>query len=79
MAREFDCFDCGQDTGEYGLNEYYAVHNHVWALTGLGPEDGLLCVGCLERRIGRQLSGGDFPDVFINRWGSLRLESRMHA
>lgn len=79
MARDFDCLDCGQDTGEFGLNEYYAVHNDVWAQTGLGPEDGLLCIGCLEQRIERQLTAADFPAVFINRWGSPRLESRLHA
>jgi hypothetical protein len=71
----FDCLDCGQDTE--GLNEYYMVYDHVWAQAGLSPDGGNLCVGCLEQGIGRQLRPEDFPPVFINQWGSPRLESRM--
>jgi len=32
----------------------------VWAQTGLGPHDGLLCLDCIERRIGRLLRYTDF-------------------
>jgi hypothetical protein len=56
------------------------VHDEVWARTGLGGDDGQLCIGCLEKRIGRRVGPGDFIDAPINQIGmdrSLRLESRL--
>lgn len=75
----FHCVDCGENTSEHngGLNEYYMVHDGVWALSGLGPNDGMLCIDCLERRIGRCLTAKDFPPVFINGFGSARMEARL--
>ncbi len=66
------CVDCGRLTRD----EYYNVHDHVWPLD---PDGGMLCVGCLEHRIGRRLVGGDFPDVPINdpRGASPRLRARL--
>jgi hypothetical protein len=32
----------------------------VWAATGLGPLDGLLCLADLEQRLGRPLRYDDF-------------------
>jgi hypothetical protein len=54
------CADCGRDT--IGV-EYYMVHDHVWAAAGMADDadSEFLCTGCLERRLGRPLSGGDFP------------------
>ena len=55
----FRCVDCGKDTGgETG--EYYTVANDVWAASGLAPNGGMLCLACLERRIGRLLTVEDF-------------------
>jgi hypothetical protein len=53
----FRCVDCGKDTGG---GEYYMVGDDVWAASGLAPNGGMLCLGCLERRIGRLLTGEDF-------------------
>jgi hypothetical protein len=55
------CVECAADPG------YYLVRDEVWAAGGLAPDGGLLCTGCLERRIGRPLAREDFPDVPINR------------
>jgi hypothetical protein len=43
-------------------------------MEGMG---GCLCIGCLERRIGRRLKRKDFPDHELN-WlsGTPRLRSR---
>jgi hypothetical protein len=38
------CRDCGADV----LNESYMVTDEVWQRGGLSPDDGRLCVGCLE-------------------------------
>jgi hypothetical protein len=53
---EFDCIDCGGDFDEFD----YVVEDAVWAAGGLAPTGGLLCIGCLERRLGRRLTRDDF-------------------
>ena len=60
----FDCFDCGENT--HYLNEYYMVTNTLWA--EYFPERcGMLCIGCLESRMGRNLVAKDFPGhILIN-------------
>lgn len=40
--------------------EVYTVKRNVWQAAGVGPMDGCLCIGCLEKRIGRELTGWDF-------------------
>jgi hypothetical protein len=57
-----DCVDCSVDTINAG--EYYAVRDDVWPLD---PRGGMLCIGCLEERIGRRLTPADFTDAPINR------------
>lgn len=58
------CVDCGQHTDL--LNEYYHVHNEVWAEARTDEAESMLCIGCLETRIGRQLTPADFSDAPIN-------------
>jgi hypothetical protein len=63
------CHDCGVDTLPAGWGEraeYYMVHDEVWANAGMGPLDGLLCVGCLERRLRRRLVPDDFTEARMN-------------
>jgi hypothetical protein len=47
------------------IDEYYMVHDRVWehATNGL---DGHLCIGCLERRLGRTRQASDFPARPVN-------------
>jgi hypothetical protein len=42
--------------------EVYYVHPHVWEASGVGFWNGVLCIGCLEKRIGRRLQPFDFID-----------------
>lgn len=59
----FVCLDCQVNTSD--INEYYMVHNHIW--NRIVPEgSGMLCIGCLETRLGRELNFGDFTDALIN-------------
>jgi hypothetical protein len=78
MSRKrFECVDCGIDTGK--SNEYYMLRDEVWALTGLGPR-GMLCIGCVETKIGRKLHKSDFNDSFVNTFPmprSMRLVDRL--
>lgn len=57
------CVDCKIDTCY--VNEYYMVHDSLWPL----EVDGMLCVGCLEARIGRELVPTDFLDISANYIG----------
>lgn len=58
----FACVDCGVDTGR--ISEYYMLLDEVWAAAG--NIRGMLCIGCLEARLGRQLSARDFSDAPLN-------------
>lgn len=68
------CFDCGIDTLAIGSN-WYMVHDHVWTaawpdtkqLNGAAkPLSEILCLRCLEQRIGRALTRSDFTDAPVN-------------
>jgi hypothetical protein len=41
-------------------SELYTVREKVWQAAGLEENGGCLCVGCLEKRLGRQLRPKDF-------------------
>jgi hypothetical protein len=41
-------------------SEVYSVHGAVWKAAGMKPHGGCLCIGCLEKRIGRKLKPRDF-------------------
>jgi hypothetical protein len=74
------CVDClNETTFTKGNEEYYMVHNALW-LKANPQINGMLCIGCLENRIGRRLMQADFTDVPINqpsRSNSKRLASRL--
>jgi hypothetical protein len=40
--------------------EIYQVRNAVWKASGMEPMGGCLCIGCLEKRLGRKLRPKDF-------------------
>ena len=71
----FDCVDCGANFDEYD----YLVEDAVWAASGLKPDGGKLCIGCLERRLGRRLKRDDFESEIIGSSQSLRLRDRLSA
>jgi hypothetical protein len=79
MTNGFECLDCGIDTQL--INEYYTVHDEVWLLAN--PQDsGMLCIGCLEMRLGRVLTSADFPRYAINTGyfeQSIRLSDRIRS
>jgi hypothetical protein len=47
-------------------SEVYMVQDAVWKKAGIEPYGGCLCIGCLERRIGRKLKPKDFPEHPFN-------------
>jgi hypothetical protein len=76
------CKDCGMDTEPWpphrGTQEHYVVKDDIWQQAGmpLGKVDpdnylaisggGILCVGCLERRLGRLLTNDDFSPITLD-------------
>jgi hypothetical protein len=41
-------------------SEVYHVGDTVWKAAGMEPFGGCLCMGCLEKRLGRKLKPKDF-------------------
>lgn len=68
--RDFDCADCGINTIE--INEFYMVENELWDSHGAG--EGMLCVGCFEERLGRELRPSDFSRARCN-WNWCDLDN----
>ena len=66
------CADCDIDTMGDSSHEMYMVHGSVWRESG-ACECKLLCIGCLERRIGRLLHSGDFTRCPLNYENALGL------
>jgi hypothetical protein len=57
------------------------VHDSVWGDAGMKTNprkpEGMLCIGCLEDRLGRRLTPADFTDAEVNTWrASERLQNR---
>ena len=75
----FECAACGVNT--LHINEYYMVTDEVWQ-AAWPRQRGMLCIGCLENRLGRELTASDFTDAPINRGVfdySERLAARLAA
>ena len=75
------CIDCKVDTTVIG--EFYMVADELWETAVSGKRQRksiMLCIGCLEERLGRQLQATDFKDVPVNRFyrKSARFSSRLN-
>jgi hypothetical protein len=66
------CADCG--IGTIRLGEWYMVRDDVWEQAWCRrrkswqvlPGQEVLCIGCLEKRLGRTLMACDFIDAPVN-------------
>ena len=58
--------------------EVYIVRDSVWKAARLAPMGGCICIGCLEKRLGRRLNPKDFPrrHPFNSLAGTERLIER---
>jgi hypothetical protein len=65
----------GVSKSRYDHNtEVYTLRDEVWRKLGIEPMGGCLCVGCVEKRLGRRLRPRDFGDhVFNEMPGTPRL------
>jgi hypothetical protein len=62
VDHHFDCIDCNLNTLLIG--EYYMVQKYIWESSK--ADKAMLCITCLENRIGRILTPEDFPDLPVN-------------
>jgi hypothetical protein len=58
------CRDCGVDTFE--INEYYMLLNEIWQECIPEEKSALLCIKCVEKRLGRKLTSADFSVCPLN-------------
>ena len=75
------CLDCEEETCFRAdkADEWYMVHDALWRQAHPARK-GKLCIGCLERRLGRRLEPSDFTTALVNtpgRGNSERLNSRL--
>lgn len=59
--KKFHCIDCNKDT----WNEYYMLYSKVWKKAN-PKNNGMLCIDCLESRLGRKLTKKDFTKAVVN-------------
>jgi hypothetical protein len=81
-VQSFLCVDCDIDT--LAVGEYYMVTDSCWRRAG--NVDGMLCIVCLEKRLGKPLTARNFTTCELNWSNALSrsaasklLFSRMHA
>jgi hypothetical protein len=58
QLKEPQCLDC--HVGIYQVGHFCMLTDPIWEKTGLGYLDGMLCLDCIEKRIGRPLRYTDF-------------------
>ena len=57
--RNWLCMDCGKNTLE--SPDYYMLRNRLWRmLVSRNQRHGMLCLACVEQRLGRSLIPDDF-------------------
>jgi hypothetical protein len=68
----------GKTEARFGHDtEVYTLCDEIWKKTGMEPMGGCLCIGCVEKRIGRRLRPRDFADHEFNSMpGTSRLLQR---
>ena len=64
IQTKIDCQDCGHRDHQCILD--YVVVDEVWQQVA-DPLDGILCLSCLEDRLGRGIREEDLKDIPVNR------------
>ncbi|QFG12256.1 Hypothetical Protein OBI_RACECAR_152 [Arthrobacter phage Racecar] len=73
--KEFECMDCPVNT--HYIHEYYMVQFDLW-YSVVPSGEGMLCIGCLEDRLGRELTTEDFIEAPVN-YGIFGMSDRFRA
>lgn len=70
------CVDCKVNCLK--IKEYYMVTDSCWKRAGMQPLGGMLCIGCLEKRLGKKLTARNFTDCSLN-WRSVCLSDQVSS
>jgi hypothetical protein len=79
-----NCVDCG--VGTIAIGEWYMVKEEIWEEAWAGrrkswhgkvPGQEILCIGCLETRLGRTLMPSDFTDAPVNNPDKPNMSARL--
>ena len=72
----FLCLDCKVDTGK--AREFYYLVPKTWRAAH-DSISGMLCVGCIETRLGRTLTPSDFTNATINNPKYTPMSDRLRS
>lgn len=61
--KKFLCLDCRIDTGK--IHEHYMLVDTTW-FSIHNSDRGMICIGCIEKRLGRTLTSSDFNSSHVN-------------
>lgn len=64
MNNKYNCKDCDKDCFIEN-KDYYMITKELWKQYGVGK--GLLCLNCIEKRLGRKLIKEDIFDCCLTR------------
>ena len=71
---KFLCLDCKVDTGK--AFEHYMLVDSVWTKIH-NSKFGMMCIGCVEVRLGRKLTRLDFNSSYVNNPKLHRMSARL--
>ncbi|WP_298705408.1 hypothetical protein [uncultured Variovorax sp.] len=69
------CQDCAKHTA---ADDYYMVTDTLWQ-TVHSRDQGMLCLSCLQSRMGRELQSSDFIDAPVNQLSAKVREIRAQS
>lgn len=72
--RKFLCLDCRIDTGK--IREHYMLVDKTWFEVHTSNV-GMMCIGCVENRLGRTLVPSDFNDSHVNNPRLYEMSGRL--
>jgi len=73
------CDDCGKTVIDRA--DYYMIKDELWS--EFGNEKGMLCLACMEKRLGREITHDDLTNCAVNwshpRWNGIQMDMNFDA
>jgi hypothetical protein len=66
------CMTCGVNTSE--IHEFYMLIDQTWLQANHDSFEGMLCIGCVEARLGRLLRPSDFDPYWMDQFDGYRSQ-----
>ena len=79
-SKDFICAECGFNCTKG--NEIFYLDTTIWyRITqkkwGKTTQNGILCISCCEKFLGRRLTKRDFSKSYVNKLGNFRKSARL--